>query len=543
MAEQGKNQNKGAQVQKEQKSSKQKDAESAKPNQAQTAGKGGPQAEEAGDLFETRLEKLEKLRADGYDPYQKYFKPDSLASDVHALAESELEKQPVFKVAGRIRSKRMMGKAGFMDLVDESGRIQIYGRKDEPGINFDVFKSLDLGDIVGVAGYPFVTKMGERTLHVTELELVSKCLRPLPVVKEADGKVYDAFADKEQRYRQRYVDLIVNPEVRDTFRTRSRIISWIRGFLEKRDFLEVETPMMHVIPGGASARPFVTHHNALDMELFLRIAPELYLKRLLVGGIPRVFEINRNFRNEGISYKHNPEFTMLEVYESYGSMDSMLELCESLITGVTREIHGSLKIPYGDTEIDLTPPWPRIPYVEAIEKFSGIKVTAESDLAELKEKAKKAGVPDKDLQACDSVWKVAECLFDEKVEANLIQPVFITQFPRELSPLAKANPENPAVVDRFEPYITGREMGNAFSELNDPLDQRERFQKQVEMREAGDEEAGFMDLDYVRALEYGMPPAGGMGIGIDRLVMLLTNSKSIRDTILFPLMRPEHSEK
>ena len=524
--------------------SKQKiDAESGSAGKKQSAGNQPSPAEDSGDLFETRLEKLEKLRAQGYDPYQKYFKPDSLARNVHDLPEGDIEKQPVFRVAGRIRSKRMMGKAGFMDLVDESGRVQIYGRKDEPGINFDVFKSLDLGDIVGVAGYPFVTKMGERTLHVTELELVSKCLRPLPVVKEADGKVYDAFADKEQRYRQRYVDLIVNPEVRDTFRTRSRIISWIRGFLEKRDFLEVETPMMHVIPGGASARPFQTHHNALDMELFLRIAPELYLKRLLVGGVPRVFEINRNFRNEGISYKHNPEFTMLEVYESYGSMDSMLELCETLITGVTQEIHGSLKIPYGEEEIDLTPPWPRIPYVDAIEKHSGIKVTAATDLSELKEKAKKAGVSEKDLQACDSVWKVAECLFDEKVEANLIQPVFITQFPRELSPLAKANPEDPSVVDRFEPYITGREMGNAFSELNDPLDQRERFQKQVEMREAGDEEAGYMDLDYVRALEYGMPPAGGMGIGIDRLVMLLTNSKSIRDTILFPLMRPEHTEK
>ncbi|MEQ8353514.1 MAG: lysine--tRNA ligase [Leptospiraceae bacterium] len=524
--------------------SKQKiDAESGSAGKKQSAGNQPSPAEDSGDLFETRLEKLEKLRAQGYDPYQKYFKPDSLARNVHDLPEGDIEKQPVFRMAGRIRSKRMMGKAGFMDLVDESGRVQIYGRKDEPGINFDVFKSLDLGDIVGVAGYPFVTKMGERTLHVTELELVSKCLRPLPVVKEADGKVYDAFADKEQRYRQRYVDLIVNPEVRDTFRTRSRIISWIRGFLEKRDFLEVETPMMHVIPGGASARPFQTHHNALDMELFLRIAPELYLKRLLVGGVPRVFEINRNFRNEGISYKHNPEFTMLEVYESYGSMDSMLELCETLITGVTQEIHGSLKIPYGEEEIDLTPPWPRIPYVDAIEKHSGIKVTAATDLSELKEKAKKAGVSEKDLQACDSVWKVAECLFDEKVEANLIQPVFITQFPRELSPLAKANPEDPSVVDRFEPYITGREMGNAFSELNDPLDQRERFQKQVEMREAGDEEAGYMDLDYVRALEYGMPPAGGMGIGIDRLVMLLTNSKSIRDTILFPLMRPEHTEK
>lgn len=524
--------------------SKQKiDAESGSAGKKQSADNQPSPSEDSGDLFETRLEKLEKLRAQGYDPYQKYFKPDSLARNVHDLPEGDIEKQPVFRVAGRIRSKRMMGKAGFMDLVDESGRVQIYGRKDEPGINFDVFKSLDLGDIVGVAGYPFVTKMGERTLHVTELELVSKCLRPLPVVKEADGKVYDAFADKEQRYRQRYVDLIVNPEVRDTFRTRSRIISWIRSFLEKRDFLEVETPMMHVIPGGASARPFQTHHNALDMELFLRIAPELYLKRLLVGGVPRVFEINRNFRNEGISYKHNPEFTMLEVYESYGSMDSMLELCETLITGVTQEIHGSLKIPYGEEEIDLTPPWPRIPYVDAIEKHSGIKVTAATDLSELKEKAKKAGVSEKDLQACDSVWKVAECLFDEKVEANLIQPVFITQFPRELSPLAKANPEDPSVVDRFEPYITGREMGNAFSELNDPLDQRERFQKQVEMREAGDEEAGYMDLDYVRALEYGMPPAGGMGIGIDRLVMLLTNSKSIRDTILFPLMRPEHTEK
>ncbi len=385
--------------------------------------------------------------------------------------------------------------------------------------------------------------MGEKTLHVENLKLLAKCLRPLPVVKEADGKVYDAFTDKEQRYRLRYVDLIVNPHIRDIFITRSRIITYIRNFLTNEGFLEVETPMMQPIPGGASARPFITHHNALDIDLYLRIAPELYLKRLLVGGFTRVFELNRNFRNEGISYKHNPEFTMLEVYEAYGNMNTMMDLCERLIISTAKEILGTLKIQYEDYEIDLTPPWQKINYLDAIKKYTGIEIHLESDLQTILEDIYKKGYPEELFKNVSGIWEVAEILFDEYVEKNLIQPTFIIHYPKALSPLAKSNKDNPEFVDRFEPYIAGREIGNAFSELNDPLEQKERFLEQVKRREAGDEEAQYMDYDYIRALEYGMPPAGGLGIGIDRLVMLLTNQHSIRDTILFPLLRPEKPEE
>ena len=494
------------------------------------------------DQYETRLEKLEKIHEKGYKPYLTSFDRKDEVAKILSIDSAGYSEDVIFSVAGRIRAKRMMGKAGFLQIEDDTGRIQFYVRRDDDGIDFDVVKSLDLGDVVGLTGFAFLTQTGEKTIHARSVILLAKCLRPLPVVKEADGKVFDAFTNKEQRYRMRYVDLIVNPEVRHTFVQRSRIIAFIRNYLQNEGYLEVETPMMQTIPGGASARPFVTHHNALDMQLYLRIAPELYLKRLLVGGFPKVFEINRNFRNEGISLKHNPEFTMLEVYQAYGSMNSMMQLCEDLVTGACLTIHDSLKIPYGDVTIDLTAPWQRLGYFESIEKYGKTKLDAAMSVDDAKKAAIASGHSAALFKDCQSVWNVADVLFDEAVEPNLIQPVMITQYPKEISPLARSNPDHPEFVDRFEPYVAGRELGNAFSELNDPFDQKARFEEQVALREAGDEEGGYMDNDYIRALEYGMPPAGGMGIGIDRLVMLLTNNQSIRDTILFPLMRPQDSE-
>jgi lysyl-tRNA synthetase class 2 len=495
------------------------------------------------DQYEVRIEKLNKLRQKNYDPYQQEFERKNTIKELLEIDPSEYNKENKYHIAGRIRSKRMMGKAGFFTIEDDTGKIQYYVTKNEEKIDFDIVKNLDLGDIVGISGYLFLTNVGEKTVHVEEIKLLAKCLRPLPVVKEADGKVFDAFSDKEQRYRLRYVDLIVNPQVRETFVIRSKIISFIRSFLTKEGFLEVETPMMQPIPGGASARPFKTHHNALGIDLYLRIAPELYLKRLLVGGFTKVFELNRNFRNEGISYKHNPEFTMLEVYQAYGNMQTMMDLCERLITSVTKEIHQTLKIQYEDYQIDLTPPWRQISYLDAIKEYSGVEIDPDSKLEDIIKQTQSKGFSKELFQNVKSIWEVAEILFDEVVEKNLIQPTFVIKYPKEISPLAKANKNDPRFVDRFEPYIAGREIGNAFSELNDPFDQKERFLEQVKKREAGDEEAQYMDYDYIRALEYGMPPAGGLGIGIDRLVMLLTNHHSIRDTILFPLLRPEKIEE
>lgn len=495
-------------------------------------------AQDLSDQYEVRLGKLEKLIEDGKSPYDLSFSRGNTAIEALETDESEFEGK-TFRLAGRIRSRRIMGKASFMDLEDETGRIQMYGSQKDLGDDYDLFKHLDLGDIVGVEGSLFITKTGQKTINLSSVILLSKCLRPLPVVKEAEGKVFDAFADKEQRYRMRYVDLIVNPDVKKNFILRSRLIQEIRKYLSDRDFLEVETPMMQPIPGGASAKPFITHHNALDMELYLRIAPELYLKRLIVGGFPRVFELNRNFRNEGISLKHNPEFTMLEIYEAYSDMEGMLDLFEDMITHIATELLGTLKIPYGDQMIDLSRPWRRLKYLDAIKEIGGVDLREDMSVEEAKKAAREAGIDDEGMAFADNVWAVAEYVFDEKVEPNLIQPIFITHFPVVLSPLAKTWPENKNYVERFEPYIAGREMGNAFSELNDPIDQKHRFEDQVKRREAGDEEAGYMDLDYVRALEYGLPPTGGLGVGIDRLAMLITNSHSIRDTILFPLMRPE----
>ncbi len=496
------------------------------------------EVKETNELINQRIKKIQELKSKGKNPYPLRFFPDSSAEAlIKNFQPEQANTSLIHSLGGRLHAKRVMGKASFAHIKDHTGTLQLYATRDDLGEEtYSLFKSLDLGDWIGIKGYLFQTGKGETTLHLTHVELLAKCIRPLPVVKEKDGVIYDAFSDVEQRYRMRYVDLVVNDNVRETFQTRSKIVQEVRNFLSNEGFLEVETPMMQNIPGGAAAKPFVTHHNALDMELFLRIAPELYLKRLIVGGMHRVFELNRNFRNEGISTKHNPEFTMLEAYMAFGDMETMLTLTERLIVHVAEKLGKGLKLEYGKDLVDLTPPWRRAKYTEIIKEYSGIDFSQIQSLDEAKSKAheKKVGT-----ENCTTVWKVADSVFSTLVEPHLIQPIFITDFPKEISPLAKSKEDDPNYVERFEPYIVGREIGNAFTELNDPFDQRERFEEQVKQREAGDEEAFMMDEDYLRALEFGLPPTGGLGIGIDRLVMLLTNSQSIRDTILFPLMRKE----
>jgi lysyl-tRNA synthetase class 2 len=435
-----------------------------------------------------------------------------------------------FTVAGRIIARRSFGKAAFIQMQDRKGRLQLYVKKDAVGEGaFADFQTFDIGDIIGAAGYPFRTKTGELSLHVTSIRLLTKSLLPLP-------EKFHGLTDVETRYRQRYVDLIVNPEVRDVFVIRSRIIALVREFMTSRDFLEVETPMMQPIPGGATARPFVTYHNTLDMQLFLRIAPELYLKRLIVGGFERVFEINRNFRNEGISVRHNPEFTMMEFYQAYASYEDLMDFTEELICHVTQTLFGSLDIEYQGERISFRRPWKRFTVTEAILEYGDIdpRSLADRDLAYAY--ARKIGL---DLPADIGYGKLITEIFEEVAETKLIQPTFITSYPTEVSPLSRKNDHDPEIVDRFEFYCAGREIANAFSELNDPRDQRERFLKQVAAKAGGDEEAHYMDEDYIRALEYGMPPTAGEGIGIDRLVMLMTDSPSIRDVILFPQLRKE----
>jgi len=423
-----------------------------------------------------------------------------------------------------------MGKAAFFHIQDRRGRIQVYARKDRLGDEvYALFQSLDIGDIVGVWGHLFRTKTKELTIEARGLRLLTKCLRPLP-------EKWHGLADVEARYRQRYVDLMVNPEVRDLFEKRSRIVRLLRRFFEERDFLEVETPMMQAIPGGAAARPFVTHHNALNMDLYLRVAPELFLKRLLVGGFERVFELNRNFRNEGISVRHNPEFTMLEFYQAYATYDDLMRLTEELFVTLAEEVVGSLQVSFADHVINLKPPWRRLTIKEAVVQHGGAEEQEIGTLEGLQHFAKQEGLH-VDLNV--SYGNLLVEVFEQVAESQLIQPTFMTGYPLEVSPLARKNDMNPALVDRFELYIGGREVANAFSELNDPADQRQRFLQQVEARNAGDDTANPIDDDYVRALEYGMPPAAGEGIGIDRLVMFFTDSPSIRDVILFPLLRPQ----
>mgnify|MGYP001191692833 CR=1 FL=1 len=482
--------------------------------------------EQLNDQMRFRREKLQALRAAGSDPFMASFKPTHHADEIKENFAS-LEGHPV-AVAGRLMLLRSQGKLSFGDLQDASGRIQLFVRQDVLGEEaYKAFRELDLGDIIGVSGQVMKTRRGEISVQVENFVLLAKALRPLP-------EKWHGLRDVEQRYRYRYLDLITNPESRHVFVTRSRIIQEIRNFLVERGYIEVETPMLHPIPGGAAARPFVTHHNALDMDLYLRIAPELYLKRLLVGGFERVFEIGKTFRNEGVSTRHNPEFTLLEAYEAYGDCESMMQTTEQLIAHVAQAVTGGTQIVYQGRAIDLTPPWRRITMLDAILEYTGVDLRGVESDEEAREAARKAGFKIEDGL---SYGDVISHLFEEYVEPHLIQPTFVVQHPVEISPLAKQNPKDPRFTDRFEPFINGWEVANGFSELNDPIEQRRRFEAQMAQRAAGDDEAHRMDEDYIRALEYGMPPAGGLGIGIDRLTMLLTDSASIRDVILFPHMR------
>ncbi len=487
------------------------------------------------EQVEVRRQKLAKLKASGVPVYPNDFKPTHTGSEIFDkfadASEEELAAAPKdLRVAGRIVTIRRMGKASFFHIQDRRGRLQIYIQQNRIGEEaYALFRTLDVGDIVGVHGHLFRTHTKELTLEAEALRLLTKCLRPLP-------EKWHGLADVEARYRQRYVDLMVNPDVRQVFEKRSRIIRILRRFFEERDFLEVETPMMQAIPGGATARPFVTHHNTLDMELYLRVAPELFLKRLLVGGFDRVFELNRNFRNEGISVRHNPEFTMVEFYQAYATFEDLIELTEELFVTLAHEIAGSLEVTYGDHAINLTPPWRRLTIREAIMIHGEARSQDVEDLDGLHRFAKNKGLH---IDSSAPYGSALVEIFEAVAEAQLIQPTFITGYPIEVSPLARKNDHNPAMVDRFELYIGGRELANAFSELNDPADQRERFLEQMAARASGDDTANPIDDDYVRALEFGMPPAAGEGIGIDRLVMFLTNSASIRDVILFPLLRPQ----
>uniref|UniRef100_UPI0040575EA6 lysine--tRNA ligase n=1 Tax=Candidatus Electronema sp. TaxID=2698783 RepID=UPI0040575EA6 len=486
-------------------------------------------------LLKQRREKAQSLADDGVKLFSNDFKHPQHIADILPQAEA-LEPEThapegvSCRLAGRVMVLRKFGKAAFFQLQDESARIQIYARLDVLGEEqFGHFKKWDAGDIVGVEGRPFKTKTGEPSIEATKLHMICKSLRPLP-------EKFHGLTDVETRYRQRYVDLIVNPEVRSTFRKRMEIIRLIRVFLANRGFMEVETPMLHPIPGGAAAKPFITHHNALDMELYLRIAPELYLKRLLVGGFERVFEINRNFRNEGLSTRHNPEFTMLEFYQAYATYEDMMDCTEEMISSICQQVNGSMQITYQGTPINLAPPWRRLSMTEALSEVAGLDAAVVADDVAVMELAKRYKV---DLQPDSGPGKARTGLFELLVEEKLINPTFITSYPAEISPLARRNEADPSITDRFELFITGREIANSFSELNDPIDQRERFVRQIEERGNDEEIHPEMDEDFVRALEYGMPSAAGEGIGIDRLVMLLTDSPSIRDVILFPHLKAE----
>lgn len=494
--------------------------------------------EELTELQKIRYEKLQQIIQMGVNPYPHCYDRTHFAGDIVQNFDSYENK--AVSIAGRVMSIRKHGRAAFAHMMDSSGRIQIYIRQDQVGEKlFQLFDLIDIGDIVGVKGDVFKTRTGEITILVKEFELLSKTLRTLPIVKEkieeGERLVYDEFADKEMRYRQRYVDLIVNPEVRQVFIKRSRIIQLIRKFLEARGYLEVETPILQPLYGGAAARPFITHHNALDIDLYLRIADELYLKRLIVGGFEGVFEFGKDFRNEGIDRFHNPEFTMLELYVAYQDYNFMMELVENMISTTVEQLHGTMRLVYQGNEIDFTPPWPRRKMAEILFEYAGQPIIGRSK-SELLAIAKKLNVP---IEAGADVGKIIDEIFSELVEPHLIQPTFIIDYPIELSPLAKKHRSEPGLVERFEGYVAGKEICNAFSELNDPIDQRARFEQQLEFARAGNEEAHVMDEDYIRALEYGMPPTAGLGVGIDRLVMILTDSPSIRDVIFFPHMRPE----
>ncbi|QOR66736.1 lysine--tRNA ligase [Cytobacillus suaedae] len=489
--------------------------------------------EELNDQLRVRREKLHKLTEAGLDPFGKRFERTNLSKELVELydqfSKEELdEKEISVTVAGRIMTKRGKGKAGFAHIQDLSGQIQLYVRKDSVGDEqYEVFDTADLGDIVGITGTIFKTQVGELSIKAKSFEILTKALRPLP-------EKFHGLKDVEQRYRQRYLDLIVNPESRETFIARSQIIRAMRRYLDDHGYLEVETPMMHAIAGGASARPFLTHHNALDIPLYMRIAIELHLKRLIVGGLEKVYEIGRVFRNEGVSTRHNPEFTMIELYEAYADYKDIMNLTENLVAHIAQEVLGTTTVQYGDAQIDLKPEWKRLHMVDAIKEYVGVDFWKETSVEEARALAKEHGVDIKDNML---YGHIVNEFFEQKIEDKLIQPTFIYGHPVEISPLAKKNPEDPRFTDRFELFIVGREHANAFTELNDPIDQKGRFEEQLKEREQGNDEAHEMDEDFIEALEYGMPPTGGLGIGIDRLVMLLTNSPSIRDVLLFPQMR------
>ena len=479
------------------------------------------------ELVALRKQKLERLRAAGIDPYPARFHPSHSAATAVEQLEGGGEGAEV-TVAGRVTALRNMGKAAFLDLRDGSGRIQVYVKQESVGVPaYDLLKEIDLGDFLGVTGTLFRTKTKEPTVEAREYVILAKALRPPP-------EKWHGLQDVEVRYRQRYLDLMANPEVRDTFVLRSRIVAAVRRFLDARGYLEVETPVLHGTPGGAAARPFVTHHNTLDRQFYLRVALELHLKRLVVGGFDKVYELGRVFRNEGVSTKWNPEFTMLESYEAYADYNSLMDMVEQMVSSIAREQLGDTRVPYGDTIIDFAPPWPRIPLREAIRDRSGVDFDAYPDAESLRQATAASGMH------VEKTWgrgKLIDELLTAHVEPHLLQPTFLTDYPIELSPLAKRKPEVPHLVERFEFFICGREVGNAYTELNDPVDQRERFLEQARLRATGDEEADMVDEDFLIALEHGMPPTGGLGVGIDRLVMALTGSNSIREVILFPALR------
>jgi lysyl-tRNA synthetase class 2 len=490
------------------------------------------------ELIKRRYEELDEIIKQGILPFEYSFNVDS---DSEKIKNNFVEGTEVnVSIAGRIMAIRRMGKASFAHIQDHKGKIQIYLKKDEIGDAYDIFKLLDIGDIIGVEGFVFKTKTGEISVHTKKLVLLSKSLLPFPIAKEVideegNKTIFDQFADKELRYRRRYLDLIVNPEIKDVFIKRSKIISSMRNFLDSNGYLEVETPVLQPIYGGASARPFTTYHNTLDTQLYLRIADELYLKRLIVGGFNGVYEISKDFRNEGMDKSHNPEFTMMELYVPYKDYNWMMEFVESMFEHICNTVFNTLEFQIEDKMINFKAPWKRVSMIEEIQNKTGLNVL-NCTLEDLKSTAKKQGI---DISAINSKAKLIDELFSVTVEPELIQPTFIIDYPIELSPLAKKHRTKEGVVERFEGYVMGREICNAFSELNDPIDQRKRFEEQVKMREAGDEEAHQIDEDFLRALEYGMPPTAGLGIGIDRIVMLFTNQPSIRDVIFFPQMKPE----
>jgi lysyl-tRNA synthetase class 2 len=504
-------------------------------------------AHELNDQEIERREGLNHLRELGIDPYPAALYPvDATAKEVKSKYADDADRWEVC-LAGRMMSRRIMGKASFAEIMDHTGRIQVYVNRDEicsgedKTMYNDVFKKvLDIGDFIGVKGYAFKTKVGEISVHVSELTVLSKSLRPLPIVKtDADGNVHDGFADKEQRYRMRYLDLVVNPQVKKVFEQRTKIMNSMREFFNSKGYLEVDTPVLQPIPGGAAARPFITHHNYLDMEMYLRIANELYLKRLIVGGFEGVYEFSRNFRNEGMDRTHNPEFTVMEIYVAYKDYEWMMNFTEEMIEKAVVDLHGKTEIPFGENQINFQRPFKRITFLGAIEKFTG------TDVSNMSEDEMRAFCKTLHIDTDESMGKakLLDEIFGEKCEPNFIQPTFVMDYPKEMSPLCKKHRENPELTERFELMVNGKELANAYTELNDPIDQRERFEEQMKLSEKGDDEAMFIDQDFLRALEYGMPPTSGMGIGIDRLVMFLTNQPSIQDVLLFPQMRldREHS--